>query len=55
MKIKRHSKLHFGGGEPTSHPDFAELMKVSYDMGIVPNYTTNGMWVDSDAKIEMKL
>jgi organic radical activating enzyme len=38
-------QLAFGGGEPTSHPNFIELMKTSHDMGIVPNYTTNGMWV----------
>jgi organic radical activating enzyme len=37
-------QIAFGGGEPTSHPQFVELMKLSYDMGIVPNYTTNGMW-----------
>jgi organic radical activating enzyme len=39
-------QIAFGGGEPTTHPDFPNLMKTSYDMGIVPNYTTNGMWVD---------
>jgi organic radical activating enzyme len=38
-------QIAFGGGEPTSHPKFCSLMKASYDMGIVPNYTTNGMWV----------
>lgn len=32
-----------GGGEPTLHPDFCELLEVSHDMGIVPNYTTNGI------------
>jgi len=37
-------QIAFGGGEPTTHPQFAELMKVCYDMGIAPNYTTNGMW-----------
>lgn len=40
-------QIAFGGGEPTSHPDFLELLKVSkeeYD--ICPNYTTNGMWSD---------
>jgi len=39
-------QIAFGGGEPTSHPLFAPLMITSHDMGIVPNYTTNGMWVD---------
>jgi len=37
-------QIAFGGGEPTTHPDFAKLMEVSNDMGITPNYTTNGMW-----------
>jgi sulfatase maturation enzyme AslB (radical SAM superfamily) len=41
-------QIAFGGGEPTSHPDFAELMKTCYDMGIMPNYTTNGMNVDQE-------
>ncbi len=38
-------QIAFGGGEPTEHPDFIELMKLSHSMGITPNYTTNGMWV----------
>lgn len=32
-----------GAGEPTLHPDFPEFVRVLYDLGIVPNYTTNGM------------
>lgn len=39
-------QIAFGGGEPTSHPQFGELMKKSFDMGIIPNYTTNGMWIE---------
>jgi MoaA/NifB/PqqE/SkfB family radical SAM enzyme len=30
-------------GEPTLHPDFPEFLKALYDMGIMPNYTSNGM------------
>ena len=41
-------QIAFGGGEPTTHPQFAELMKVCYDMGIAPNYTTNGMWSQTE-------
>lgn len=38
-------QIAFGGGEPTSHPDFIELMKVcKEEFDITPNYTTNGMW-----------
>jgi MoaA/NifB/PqqE/SkfB family radical SAM enzyme len=32
-----------GGGEPTLHPDFVPAMQAFYDLGIMPNYTTNGM------------
>ena len=37
-------QIAFGGGEPTSHPDFIKLMKECFHMGMTPNYTTNGMW-----------
>jgi pyruvate-formate lyase-activating enzyme len=40
-------QVALGGGEPTSHPDFIELLRVlkeEYD--ICPNYTTNGMFCD---------
>lgn len=43
-------QIAFGGGEPTTHPDFCKLMIQSYNMGIIPNYTTNGMWIDFDFK-----
>jgi hypothetical protein len=39
-------QIAFGGGEPTSHPDFIALLRACVEMGIVPNYTTNGMWID---------
>lgn len=33
------------GGEPTSHPNFVELLRVlKEEFDICPNYTTNGMW-----------
>jgi organic radical activating enzyme len=37
-------QIAFGGGEPTTHPQFIPLMMLSHNMGITPNYTTNGMW-----------
>lgn len=38
-------QVALGGGEPTSHPDFIELLEVlKEDFDICPNYTTNGMW-----------
>ena len=30
-----------GGGEPTEHPDFIEVLKAFKELDIVPNYTTN--------------
>ena len=39
-------QIAFGGGEPTSHPDFIPLLRACAEMGIIPNYTTNGMWTD---------
>lgn len=42
-----------GGGEPTSHPDFVELLQVCDNLGITPNYTTNGMWIDQENSFEV--
>jgi sulfatase maturation enzyme AslB (radical SAM superfamily) len=39
-------QIAIGGGEPTLHPDFLHLLETSHKLGIVPNYTTNGMFVD---------
>lgn len=36
-------QLAIGGGEATLHPDFIKLLELSYNTGITPNYTTNGM------------
>jgi organic radical activating enzyme len=38
-------QIAFGGGEPTSHPEFSKLLAACCSLGITPNYTTNGMWV----------
>jgi len=32
-----------GSGEPTLHPDFVAALEAFHSLGIVPNYTTNGM------------
>jgi hypothetical protein len=48
-------QIAFGGGEPSSHPDFLKLLEACCSLGITPNYTTNGMWVDhpqADAILE---
>jgi len=44
-------QVALGGGEPTSHPDFCELLKVlKEEFDICPNYTTNGMFIEQDNK-----
>jgi MoaA/NifB/PqqE/SkfB family radical SAM enzyme len=43
---ERPFQVAIGGGEPTSHPDFIEVLKTFKELGIEPNYTTNGMWAD---------
>ena len=37
-----------GGGEPTLHPNFIDLIHATDDLGIVPNYTTNGLHLTED-------
>jgi organic radical activating enzyme len=44
-KNQKPFQIAFGGGEPTSHPQFISLLLACYNFGITPNYTTNGMWV----------
>jgi organic radical activating enzyme len=43
---QRPFQVAIGGGEPTSHPEFIELLEASTKLGIMPNYTTNGSWID---------
>ena len=35
-------QIALGGGEPTMHPDFIPILRVTRHAGIVPNYSTNG-------------
>lgn len=40
-------EIAIGGGEPTSHPDFVEMLKYAREKGIVPNFTTRNMkWLE---------
>ena len=43
---QRPFQVAIGGGEPTTHPDFVSILKAFKNLGIEPNYTTNGMMVD---------
>ena len=35
-------QVALGGGNPNQHPDFVEILRLTRESGIVPNYTTNG-------------
>jgi len=37
-----------GAGEPTLHPHFPQVLKAFTELGILPNYTTNGMHLTED-------
>lgn len=43
---ERPFQVALGGGEPTTHPEFIDCLLVFYGLGITPNYTTNGMFID---------
>ncbi|MFX0142054.1 MAG: radical SAM protein [Candidatus Hodarchaeota archaeon] len=45
---ERPFQVAIGGGEPTIHPEFYKVLKLFVDLGIEPNYTTNGMHVTND-------
>lgn len=49
-------QIAIGGGEPTTHPEFFDLLKMlKEEFDICPNYTTNGMWVDGDDDFKKKI
>lgn len=35
-------QIAYGGGSPTTHPQFCEILKMTREAGIIPNYTTEG-------------
>jgi len=44
-----------GHGEPTLHPDFLFILQKFQELGIVPNYTTNGMHLSDNVLRATKL
>jgi len=44
---ERPFQIAYGGGEPTMHPQFLDILKLTRDFGIAPNYTTNGMFISN--------
>jgi organic radical activating enzyme len=51
---ERPFQVAIGGGEPTSHPDFTALLAEFKLLGIEPNYTTNGMFMDDELALITK-
>jgi organic radical activating enzyme len=47
---QRPFQIAYGGGEPTEHPEFLDILKLTYDLDITPNYTTNGSFIFSENK-----
>lgn len=43
MKEAKVFQVAYGGGNPNEHPNFAEILKITYESGIIPNYSTNGL------------
>lgn len=41
-------QVALGGGEPTLHPQFIDILKEFDSLGIMPNYTTNAMHMTDD-------
>jgi len=48
---QRPFQIAYGGGEPTSHPDFEEILRTTKNLDIVPNFTTNGSQSNITAKV----
>jgi hypothetical protein len=49
-KESRPFQIAYGGGEPTSHPEFNSVMRMTKEeFDICPNFTTNGLWVKEDS------
>jgi len=46
-KNEKPFQIAYGGGEPTLHYQFHEVMKLTRKHDISPNYTTNGMFIDT--------
>ncbi len=46
-------EVAIGGGEPTLHPDFVEVLAYAREKGMVPNFTTrNYAWLKDPQKVE---
>jgi len=41
-------QIALGGGEPTCHPHFVNILRLTRKAGIVPNYSTNGRYLPDE-------
>jgi len=41
-------QIAIGGGNPNQHPDFIQILKNTFENGIVPSYTSNGDGLTND-------
>lgn len=44
-----------GGSDPTENPEWKEAMQAFIDLGIIPNITTHGKWVEKEIDSLLKL
>ena len=51
---QRPFQVALGFSEPTLHPEFTEILETFHELGIIPNYTSNGMWIDRTYDPEFK-
>ena len=47
-------QVALGGGEPLLHPQFEEILKLTREYNIIPNYTTNGKYFNQKNIIATK-
>ena len=47
-------QVALGGGEPLEHPRFYEILEVTRQYGIVPNFTTNGIYLNDNSMKRIK-
>ena len=47
--------LRLSSGEPTIHPEFCDFIETVYYLGVVPNYTTNGLTLYQDNELSKKI
>jgi organic radical activating enzyme len=48
-------QIAYGGGEPTYHPQFVEILKGTKALDVVPNYTTAGQVFQKESKLKNQI